>query len=349
MNIKRTQKIISQKKVMGQSVMAESTLSKLTNFLKTISEKLFNLFDKLGDSGMKIVDQKDLEDGGQWLKLEYNGNYAELTISPVADDEGTYNVIVKSAIGGTTRLDNLSESEIDSKVESALKKIFNGSSNSDSEDVNSSKKLKVTLHAITSATGVDVNLTAIKANYDAATAIQDLEAVLGDDAFIAQLTAEPVSFEITDAGDSYDIQQTDSFDTAGTISQLIQAAMQLWANLKVIHWAAKGAQSFELHSRSDELAWRVSHDVDFFGEYAVEVKQPAPNPISNCCDLSLITDQNGFTAEQGYVFIRDEIKKYVSVLETLYVNFPHDVQSTLDEMIRGWKKESDYFYTRVTM
>lgn len=349
MNIKRTQKIISQKKVMGQSVMAESTLSKLTNFLKTISEKLFDLFDKLGDSGMKIVDQKDLEDGGQWLKLEYNGNYAELTISPVADDESTYNVIVKSAIGGTTRLDNLSESEIDSKVESALKKIFNGSSNSDSEDVNSSKKLKVTLQAITSATGVDVSLTAIKANYDAATAVQDLEAVLGDDAFIAQLTAEPVSFEITDAGDSYDIQQTDSFDTAGTISQLIQAAMQLWANLKVIHWAAKGAQSFELHSRSDELAWRVSHDVDFFGEYAVEVKQPAPNPISNCCDLSLITDQNGFTAEQGYAFIRDEIKKYVSVLETLYVNFPHDVQSTLDEMIRGWKKESDYFYTRVTM
>lgn len=349
MNIKRTQKIISQKKVMGQSVMAESTLSKLTNFLKTISEKLFNLFDKLGDSGMKIVDQKDLEDGGQWLKLEYNGNYAELTISPVADDEGTYNVIVKSAIGGTTRLDNLSESEIDSKVESALKKIFNGSSNSDSEDVNSSKKLKVTLQAITSATGVDVSLTAIKANYDAATAVQDLEAVLGDDAFIAQLTAEPISFEITDAGDSYDIQQTDSFDTAGTISQLIQAAMQLWANLKVIHWAAKGAQSFELHSRSDELAWKVSHDVDFFGEYAVEVKQPAPNPISNCCDLSLITDQNGFTAEQGYAFIRDEIKKYVSVLETLYVNFPHDVQSTLDEMIRGWKKESDYFYTRVTM
>lgn len=349
MNIKRTQKIISQKEVMGQSVMAESTLSKLTNFLKTISEKLFNLFDKLGDSGMKIVDQKDLEDGGQWLKLEYNGNYAELTISPVADDEGTYNVIVKSAIGGTTRLDNLSESEIDSKVESALKKIFNGSSNSDSEDVNSSKKLKVTLQAITSATGVDVSLTAIKANYDAATAVQDLEAVLGDDAFIAQLTAEPISFEITDAGDSYDIQQTDSFDTAGTISQLIQAAMQLWANLKVIHWAAKGAQSFELHSRSDELAWKVSHDVDFFGEYAVEVKQPAPNPISNCCDLSLITDQNGFTAEQGYAFIRDEIKKYVSVLETLYVNFPHDVQSTLDEMIRGWKKESDYFYTRVTM
>lgn len=349
MNIKRTQKIISQKKVMGQSVMAESTLSKLTNFLKTISEKLFNLFDKLGDSGMKIVDQKDLEDGGQWLKLEYNGNYAELTISPVADDEGTYNVIVKSAIGGTTRLDNLSEFEIDSKVESALKKIFNGSSNSDSEDVNSSKKLKVTLQAITSATGVDVSLTAIKANYDAATAVQDLEAVLGDDAFIAQLTAEPISFEITDAGDSYDIQQTDSFDTAGTISQLIQAAMQLWANLKVIHWAAKGAQSFELHSRSDELAWKVSHDVDFFGEYAVEVKQPAPNPISNCCDLSLITDQNGFTAEQGYAFIRDEIKKYVSVLETLYVNFPHDVQSTLDEMIRGWKKESDYFYTRVTM
>lgn len=349
MNIKRTQKIISQKKVMGQSVMAESTLSKLTNFLKTISEKLFDLFDKLGDSGMKIVDQKDLEDGGQWLKLEYNGNYAELTISPVADDEGTYNVIVKSAIGGTTRLDNLSESEIDSKVESALKKIFNGSSNSDSEDVNSSKKLKVTLQAITSATGVDVSLTAIKANYDAATAVQDLEAVLGDDAFIAQLTAEPISFEITDAGDSYDIQQTDSFDTAGTISQLIQAAMQLWANLKVIHWAAKGAQSFELHSRSDELARRVSYDVDFFGEYAVEVKQPAPNPISNCCDLSLITDQNGFTAEQGYAFIRDEIKKYVSVLETLYVNFPHDVQSTLDEMIRGWKKESDYFYTRVTM
>lgn len=347
MNIKRTQTVLSQKNVKGQPVLAESTLSKLTNFLKNISEKLFNLFDKLGDSGMKIIEQKDLKDGGQWLKLEYNGNYAELTISPIADKEGTYNVVVKSALGGTTRLDNLSESEIDSKVEAALKKIFYSSSNS--KDVNSSKTLKVTLQAITSATGVDVNLTAIKANYDAATAIQDLETVLGDDAFIAQLTAEPVSFEITDAGDSYDIQQTDSFDTAGTINQLIQAAMQLWANLKVIHWAAKGVQSFELHSRSDELAWRASHDVDFFGEYAVEVKQPAPNPISNCCDLSLITDQNGFTAEQGYAFIRDEIKKYVSVLETLYVNFPHDVQSILDEMIRGWKKESDYFYTRVTM
>lgn len=349
MNIKRTQTVLSQKAVKGQPVLAESTLSKLTNFLKSISEKLFNLFDKLGDSGMKIIGQKDLKDGGQWLKLEYDGNYAELTISPVADKEGTYNVVIKSAFGGTTRLDNISESEIDSKVKVALEKIFNGSSNSDNDDVNSSKKLKVTLQAITSATGVDVNLTAIKANYDAATAIQDLETVLGDDAFVAQLTAEPISFEITDAGDSYDIQQTDSFDTAGTINQLIQAAMQLWANLKVIHWAAKGAQSFELHSRSDELAWRVSHDVDFFGEYAVEVKQPAPNPISNCCDLSLITDQSGFTAEQGYAFIRDEIKKYVSVLETLYVNFPHDVQSTLDEMIRGWKKESDYFYTRVTM
>ena len=335
MNIKRQKR---------EPIVAESTLSKLTNFLKSISEKLFNLFDKLGESGMKIIGQKDLPDGGQWLKLDYNGKTAEITISPIDGNEGHFSVVIQSAFGGKTKLDDVSESNIDAEVDNALKKIFNSTS-----DVNSSNKLKVTLQTVNSATGVDVNLTAIKANYDPGKAVQDLETVLGDDAFIAQLSSEPISFEIIDDGDSYDIQQTDSFDTAGTINQLIQAAMQLWANLKVIHWAAKGVQSFELHSRSDELAWRVSHDVDFFGEYAVEVKQPGPNPISNCCDLSLIRDQNGFTAEQGYAFIRDEIKKYVSVLETLYVNFPHDVQSTLDEMIRGWKKDSEYFYTRVTM
>jgi DNA-binding ferritin-like protein len=335
MNVKRQKR---------QPIVAESTLSKLTNFLKNISEKLFNLFDKLGESGMKIVGQKDLPDGGQWLKLDYNGKTAEVTISPIDGKEGHFSVVIQSSFGGKTTLDDVSESDIDSKIDDVLKKIFNGTSN-----VKSSKSLKVTLQTINSTTGVDVNLTAIKANYDPGKAVQDLETVLGDDAFIAQLSSEPVSFEIIDEGDSYDIQQTDSFDTCGTINQLIQSAMQLWANLKVINWAAKGTGYFELRSRSSDLLWRISSEIDVFGEYAVEVKQPAPNPLSTCCNLSLITDQGGFTVDQGYALVRDEIKTYVSVLETLYVNFPHDVQNLLDEMIRLWKKDSEYFYTRVLM
>ena len=59
----------------------------------------------------------------------------------------------------------------------------------------------------------------------------------------------------------FDIEETCSFDASDTIVQLIQAAIQLWANLKVIHWAARGLNSFELHSKSDNLAFWVMNDV----------------------------------------------------------------------------------------
>lgn len=335
MNVKRTKR---------QPVLAGETLKKLTSFLKGVSEKLFNLFDTLGDEGLKIVDQKDMQDGGQWLKLEYNGNNAEITITP-ADDKGVFNIILKSPMGGTTKFDKISETDIDTKVKSALKDIFSSTQLSSSNP----NKLKVTLQSVTSATGVDINLTAIKANYDTSAAIQDLEAILGDDEFVSQVTAEPISFEITDNGECFDIEETCSFDASDTIVQLIQAAMQLWANLKVIHWAARGLNSFELHSKSDNLAFWVMNDVDCFGEYLVESKCPAVNPLLNQCNLSLISDQQGFTAEEGYCIMKSEISKYVSILETLYVNFPHDFQSVLDNMIRTWKKESEYFLTRATM
>lgn len=336
-----------------QTVQA-STLSKVTDFLKGISEKLFNLFDKLGDAGMKILEQKDI-DGGHFFKLEYNGKNADVTITSDGDESATCDVVIKPAMGSEIKLNAINKSEVDSKVESALKKIFNGASASDEPaegdggDVNSSKKLKVTLHTITSATGVDINLTAIKANYDASTAVKDLETVLGDEEFVSQLTEEPASFEITDTGEAFDVEETSEFDVSDTINQLVQAAIQLWSNLKVLHWAAKGNQMHDMHYRLEDHIWRAAHDLDIFGEYAVERGQLAPNPMASCCNASLIQDENGFDAEQGYAIARDEIKKYVDTLEALYVNFPHDFQSELDDMIRRWKKDADYFLTRVTM
>lgn len=331
----------------SQPIVAGNLLSKLTTFLKTISGKLLDLFDKLGESGMKIIGQKDLEGGGQWLKLEYNGRRAELTISP-SDKDGVYNISIRSALNGTVTLDNIKEADIDIEVEAALHNIFYGSSKAD-DTVKSTNSLKVTLNTITSKTDVSINLTAINANYDIATAMQDLESVLDSEEFVSQLTEEPVSFEITDSGDSYDVQQIDCVDTFGTVIQLIQAAMQLWANIRVIHWAAKGAQFFDLHDKCDELARRALSDVDIFGEYAVEVNQIAPNPASQFCNSALLADQGGFTAEQGYTYMRDEIKRYVNILEALYVNFPHDMQSVIDEMIRVWTKDANYFFTRITM
>lgn len=341
-------KLTSKKK---QPVKA-GTLSDITNFLKGISEKLFDLFDKLGDAGMKIVEQKEVDDG-HFFKLDYNGKIVGVTISST-EDESTCDVVIKPPMGSEIKLTAVSKGSVGSAVEEALKKIFNNTSNSDtsteSGDTNSSKKLKVTLNTITSATGVNVNLTAIKANYDAASAMADLETILGDDAFVAQLTEAPISFEITDdGGDSFDIEETVEFAVDDTINQLVCAAIQLWSNLKVLHWAAKGAQMHDMHYRLDDYIWAISSDLDKFGEYAVECGQLAPNPMSCCCGASLISDSGGFTAEQGYQIAYQEITKYIEVLDMLYVNFPHDFQSLLDERIRHWKKDAEYFLKRVNM
>lgn len=325
-----------------------SVLSDITNFIKAMSDVFFKFIDKLDSWGVVTTDSQTTEDGGAWMNFSYKGKHIEMTTTPVPDKKGYFNIVIKLASGSKKQLDNVSEKDIESKVTAVLKECFGadfGQKDSENKDVSSSKVLKVRLQKISSSKDINIELSSITANYNPIDAVADLDLILDNDAFVSEISDTPTCFEISDDGDEFNISSIDEFSDIDKFNQLISTAMLTWSNLSVIHWAAKGTHFADLHEYLNDCRNRLIYEVDMIGELSMEFSDTVINPGAFMHDdISGINDNGeGFTAEYGFQLVSDVIEQYISVLDTYYVNFPHDVQSWFDEEIRYWKKQKDYF------
>ena len=350
----KTRKIVYS----SQSINA-GVLGNIKSALNKLSSAFSKFVDRWVDMGIEVVSQKENSDGSVDLKLKRKDidsnedTYASIRLHPT-DREGVLDLEMRENNGKVRRVDGLGEEDIESTLTNNFEEIFK---TDDTKSVKSSRSIKVKLSKITASTGYDIKLHAITASddIDILDAMDVVNDVVDDEEFISDLSEEPECFDLQLASnDDIEVSIVDS-DTM-TVEELnntmviaLYEAIRLHANLKTIHWNASGVNFFDLHEKLDEYIDVIYDQIDVLGELVAELSGCAPNPgeLPSTLTLLQITNTEGFTSEEGFRIAYDLIDEYIQVLQSIYCNFPSDIQSTLDEMIRYWKKESHYKLDRL--
>lgn len=336
---------------MKQKIQA-GLLGDVTKAVKSISETLFKFLDKFDDYKIEVTKEQELDNGAVKMWCKYDDTPFGMIITPVLGVDqkktGKFNVLVRCN-NKDNKFENISDLDIEKNVIDLLKKEINLGSESGDENAsaNSSKRLQVTLQRVTSAASCAINLTSVNANFDSISAKELLDTVLDNDKFLESVTEEPVSFEITDCGDSINIKTIDEFSVSNIFHNLLSKAIKLWGMLSVIHWNAHGDDFSDLHRMTDTYRYRIMNDIDMFGELIVELGGTAKNPVllpQEDITPAFNADYSDTTSfKSALSMIRDMISEYIESLELYYVNFSYDIQHEMNCHIRDWKRERDYF------
>ncbi len=326
---------------MKDSVQA-GLLANIANFIKSLSQSLDRILNKLIDYGMEVKDSKKTDNGGVLFKLDVEGEDAEMETTPVADNPGYFDVRFK-LLGQEIKLDNIKEADIEREIKDMLSEKFN----IDITKVKSSSDVVITLKKVQANKQTEIQLTSIQASCTATKAVKALKAIVANDELMEMIEEEPTALEVFDDGDELDVEVITIEDTSSTIVDetyyhMMHSAMKLWSNLKTLHWNSIGENFFQLHEKLDTYIDAIQCDLDFLGELCIEKCGSVQNPTWGFVSEELIGPDSGFNINEGFRIAKEQILEYIDVLETFYVNLDHDIQSELDTVIRYWKKESEY-------
>lgn len=325
-----------------------SVISDLTKLLKTVADFIFKGVDMLTTMGYETVDAKEHKDGSYEIKHKSeDGTIVIEKGKPIKwDDKGkatVYNIVlINKSNNKSAKLNNISQDLFKDKAKfektfgDALNKIGAG------QFIMNSKKLQVTLKKVTSGTEATIELTAINANYAPDTALSDLDAILSDDEFAAQITEEPVSYEITDEGESFDIESIASVDTASAAISVYKTAFALEQNLRYVYFVCSGSEVENVRHSIDRVRWMVSSMVDTTAGWIIEKDGTIPYPLEcmqegGVIDCSLPNDAQAILRQ-----IQSAVWNMIAILDLNLVNFDTDMQGMINCWLRDCKDLADH-------
>jgi DNA-binding ferritin-like protein len=105
---------------------------------------------------------------------------------------------------------------------------------------------------------------------------------------------------------------------------------------------AKGNDMMKLHLLSEEMYEELIKEIDTLGELLVEKCGAVPSP--EWCDTYL--EIQAYEFQESLCILTQYIQSYIDALTFAYPNQASDVQSTLDEWLRYWNKQMNYFVKR---
>lgn len=328
-------------------------IDKTLDTIKSIFDKFFDLMSKLDDNPkLKLSDGKFKKTGPQsGVFTSKYGNKVPVAVEIKVHDDGKtadYKFYINDTDGmkhpaeyknlpvmyrDDPEFIELTTEAMDKIITKDVKKAFG---------LKFSKTINVRLHKITGSKEDSVMLTGIKANFnDPYTASLMLDSVLNNDDFIDQLTDEPVSFEIVDTDDDYEISSIDQaqidYMNEG-FRAILCAAIKFNMDMQILHW--KSYSDEKLFTITNDMLWTSQDCVNAFGMWGIEFNTNATTQmISESCISS-------FDAVDSYVGpigaeIKESIAEFVSILNLEYPNFPHDIQNELDFRIRRMNETID--------
>ena len=205
--------------------------------------------------------------------------------------------------------------------------------------IKKSKHIDVTLKKITATS--EVQLLGLNADYSPSETLSDLEEILSQDEFLDTLTEEPQSFAIAVDDDGYDIEQCEACETdpCATLCETFKAAIRAYRNFYIIHWMSHGNDMMKLHLLAEELYGEIIQEIDTMGELLVEKQGTVPQ-LDFPCDYVPVQQ---YDFQGSLEVLKSLIQTYIDCIDYAYPNQTSDVQSTLDEWLRYWNKQMNYF------
>lgn len=340
-------------------------LKDVLNAIKSISEKLFNY---LGASDIEkshtTIDEKSVKKKSNGV-YTFKASYVEqanksapvpytLTVQLAeGDDKSTLknNSAIIPKMEVTANLNDVTVKETATNVKvkdmwATAEKLLLSGLDDDTKlafGIKSSKSMQVTLQRITAAKESCINLTAIKADYNLAEAYTNLDVVLDSPEFTDMITEEPISFEIVDTGDDYDISTIDSISdaTVYSLKNLLCATVQFSMDIQLLRW--ESARCFDIFNRIGSQLWSVHDWIDKLGIWIIEASNSVYNVLGDCIpDLGETVDvcceHSPCLEYTGEQIIYPVFDRMISAIENNLPNLPSDMQVSLNYWLRDLKQ-----------
>lgn len=202
-----------------------------------------------------------------------------------------------------------------------------------------SKQIKITLRKIQGST--DLDILSLASNYNRSETLDDLDDIIVQDTFMESITEDPQTYTIDVDDDGYDVATCElcEADPCESLKYVFKQGITLYENLYILHWMAKGNDMMKLHTLSEELYGELIQEIDTIGELLVEKCGAIPQP-------GWVTDYlqvRPYEFQESLDILKKYIQDYIDCLDYAYPNQTSDVQSTLDEWLRYWNKQLNYF------
>ena len=326
-------------------------LKSILDTIKKLSESLFNYLGSsdTGNDKVSIDDKKikKVNETNYELPCRYKGTHAELPYTVklklkadnLADIEVVYSEGTESKSARRSNVSSedylkISEKLLLSLLDTDTKKAFG---------ITGSKTMQVTLQRVTAAKESCINLTAIKADYNLAEAYTNLDVVLDSPEFTDMITEEPISFEIVDTGDDYDISTIDGISdaTVYSLKNLLCATVQFSMDIQLLRW--ESARCFDIFNRIGSQLWSVHDWIDKLGIWIIEASNSVYNVLGDCIpDLGETVDvcceHSPCLEYTGEQIIYPVFDRMISAIENNLPNLPSDMQVTLNYWLRDLKQ-----------
>lgn len=327
---------------MARSIQSASTLSEVTSFLKSLTDKLFGAFDKMLESG-KSNDDWELQDDGATVHTDVDkitGIKYTLKLKPLDDNKTRFDVELKAGNGKSAVRRNIKKDKLGDTLNELYYEVFEVNPD---EAMNSSKRMNVTLKRVCSAKENTIELTAVTANYEPKEAYANLLAVVSNDEFANTLPANcETSFEIVDEGNELDVCASAPPCVDSCYVTMMTTLFKSSQDVMCVHWNAIGVAFEEIHFKASDMLWRINSQLDTLAEWCVEKYGCVPHPAEMTQNNVCLAVTQGFDRDHAYQIMRNVADSIIATYELYYCNLDHDMQSRLDEWIREWKSLSDY-------
>ena len=192
-----------------------------------------------------------------------------------------------------------------------------------------------------------IELDGFDSNYSAAKTSQDVADIIALPDFANMIDSCPATYEIDVSPDNYDVVSADISVNINMFSEIFIACTQCLHDLQWVHWLAAGKNMMSLHDFSENLYHTCAAQQDMWAELCVEYTDCIINLNTVRINDCILDTSTKFNIIEGCKFILSSLSNYISKLEMYYPYLSHDVQSEVDNMLRGWYKCKNYNINRI--
>lgn len=327
-----------------QTTVSAGILDKLVDMVKSISTLLGKGLDYLYKIGIEMDEPVKNDDGSIEFDAKSPMDHKFHVVCKPTNRKDYFDLTFTSKGEAPFVEKNVKGDKIVDAIKKAAKEWWD-------EDVVVTKagtSLQVGLKKITNSKSIDIQLSRVVCDQNISEAANLIETVVNNDEFIQSMPADTeVFYEISDEGNNIDVEPITAISEASQPAVLLLGAtFTIRDNLQYIHWNAKGKQFNNIHEYLNDPIDKLIEMIDTLAELSMEYYHHCPHAFELVDPVHVLHSSEGYTNEEGFKATRNEMHRYITCMETLYCEFDSDFQSTLDEWIRYFKKEADYFIAR---
>lgn len=208
------------------------------------------------------------------------------------------------------------------------------------EAATGSKHIRVTLQKVTASD--DIDMLALSSDYLPGDTLDYIEDIINQPEFYDTVTETPTSYSVCVDDDGYDIEPCEECTECNpceSLCEVFKSGIRAYRNLYILHWMSSGNDMMKLHNLSEEMYGELQSEIDTIGELLVEKQGTVPQ-LDFPCDYIPVQK---YEFQTGLDQIKSLIQMYIDCIDYAYCNQDSDVQSTLDEWLRYWNKQLNYF------